>query len=346
MGMSLKRGLASLLLASVMLFTNSSQAKELPSFSGTNQYYLFYKSHNMVDKVFADSQSLGLTVIRTWAFCEGASHDGYCFQPRPYEYHEPTFKQLDYAIAKAGQSGIKLILTLANNWSDFGGIPQYLNWYGLNNHDDFYRDQRVKDTYKAYIKQVINRVNTITGVPYKDDPTILAWELMNEPRSYDLPVFYAWVDEMSNYIKELDPNHLRSTGSEGAISSDVYQTHKSDAVDFISFHLYPNWWGFDRERSKQYIREHVKIAREMGKPIFLGEFGIDKQQRRSVYQEWYQILKEEKVEGVAFWLLSSEQDDGSLYPDYDGFTVYYPESSDVIDIIKGYSDYVHIKGIQ
>lgn len=33
------------------------------------------------------------------------------------------------------------------------------------------------------MQKVVTRFNTITGMTYKDDSTIMAWELMNEPRN-------------------------------------------------------------------------------------------------------------------------------------------------------------------
>ena len=36
--------------------------------------------------------------------------------------------------------------------------------------------------YKAYLKHITQRVNSINGLPYNADSTIMAWELLNEPR--------------------------------------------------------------------------------------------------------------------------------------------------------------------
>jgi mannan endo-1,4-beta-mannosidase len=43
-----------------------------------------------------------------------------------------------------------------------------------------------------------------------------------------------------------------------------------------------------------------------------------------VYQRWTDAFVSSGGTGLLYWLLSGAQDDGSLYPDYDGFTVYCP----------------------
>ena len=306
------------------------------SFSGTNQYYLFYKSHKMIDDVIESTKTLNMTVIRTWAFCEGSMHDDFCFQPSPRNYDEATFQNLDYTIYKAKKTGIRLILTLSNNWGDFGGVDQYLRWFNNYNHDDFFRNEEIKNVYKDYVKHVLNRVNTYTGVAYKDEPTIFMWELMNEPRCSDASALYRWIDEMAGYIKSIDPNHLVSTGSEGTIASDFIETHKSKNIDVASFHLYPDWWGFSEQQAIEYIEKHGDIANNiLNKPVFLGEFGLkDRQRRMPVFEKWYSTAYEHNVNGMLFWILAGKQNDGSLYPDYDGFTIWCPESGAICDSLK------------
>lgn len=65
--------------------------------------------------------------------------------------------------------------------------------------------------------------------------------------------------------------------------------------------------------------------------------------RNRVYTDWYAKLNQTNSDGAMFWLLSGRQDNGSLYPDYDNFTVYYPENSSTCTIIKNYSTTVAAK---
>ena len=333
-------------------------------FAGTNNYYLMYKSRTMVDAVLEKAAANNFDVVRTWGFLDIGNPDGSSGQKPAdgvyFQYWDGTkpayndgpdgLERMDYIVAKAGELGVKLVIPLTNNWSTFGGMDQYVRWAGGQYHDDFYRDPQVRAWYKAWISHMLNRVNTVTGVAYKDDPTIMTWELANEPRclSGDLPrspncnteTLTTWADEMSGHIKSVDPNHLVSVGDEGFYctnpSSDEWTENcgegvdtvafaKLPNVDVLSFHLYPDHWDKDAAWSEAWIKNHIRAADRIGKPVMLGEFGWqDKTTRNPVFKAWTDVALKQKIDGMLYWILSDVQDDGSLYPDYDGFTVYCP----------------------
>ena len=77
-------------------------------------------------------------------------------------------KGLDFAIAEAKKHGVYLILSLANNYNDFGGKNQYVQWarqrgQNLNSDDDFYRTDMVKAFYKSHIKVCLQSPNDSAG---------------------------------------------------------------------------------------------------------------------------------------------------------------------------------------
>ena len=49
-------------------------------------------------------------------------------------------------------------------------------------HVDFYNYESCKSMYKSFATAIITRSNTFNGKRYKDDPTIMAWSIINEPR--------------------------------------------------------------------------------------------------------------------------------------------------------------------
>ncbi|GAA0900822.1 hypothetical protein GCM10009557_76860 [Virgisporangium ochraceum] len=335
-------------------------------FAGTNNYYLMYKSPLMVDDVFADAQAARFNVLRTWGFLDIGNQDGsnsirgkadgvyfqYWDGTKPaYNDGPDGLQKLDYVLASARRHNIRLVIPLTNNWNDFGGMDQYVRWAGGSYHDDFYTNPTIKGWYKDWISHVLNRVNPLTGVAYRDDPTVMAWELGNEPRCLSAGAYprspncttatiNAWADEMSRHIKSVDRNHLVGAGDEGFFCDDPNHedwTRKCSegvdtialaslpAIDMMSFHIYPTAWGKDLPWTFEWIKRHVREANRIGKPVFWGEFGwLDKSTRNVVFKQWTDLFDAEGGDGWLYWILSGVQDDGTLYPDYDGYTVYCP----------------------
>ncbi|OGW76071.1 MAG: hypothetical protein A2Z72_01745 [Omnitrophica bacterium RBG_13_46_9] len=322
-------------------------------FSHANNYYLFYKPDYMIDEIFQDAKSLGLNTIRTWGFCDGMYKEGVSFQPMPGVYDESGFLKMDYIINKARESGMKLIIPFVNNWDDFGGINQYVEWKlgrtpTYAEHDLFYADDIIKGWYRDYVSYFLNRTNSLTGIRYKDDPTILTWELGNEPRAYtdyNGSILNPWINEMAEYIKGIDSNHLLSTGIEGwygySDGVDFVGSQSSPYIDIATFHLFPDYYNLNDAQALQWIQDRVSDAHTiLNKPVYIGEFGkmVDRdavdartqmKARDSLYTAIYNTSASIGTNGLGFWILY-----GDDYPDYDNFGVYQPADRSTCRIIK------------
>src|SRR5687768_17067272 len=140
----------------------------------------------------------GMRVVRVWAFGEGGPGDvgpladfadwprTHPFRFRPGEWNEEAFVHLDNVIAEAQRNNIRVQLCLTNWWRDTGGVAQYLRWAGIKDADDdrlpfginperamlFYTNETTRRLYREHLEKLATRRNSVTGVLYRDDPTI------------------------------------------------------------------------------------------------------------------------------------------------------------------------------
>jgi len=339
-------------------------------FFGINAYYLQSEAGDtakryIVDDVVQSANSIGVTVIRMWAFYESSSFlNPSVIRKSPYEFQESGLVALDYVLQRARERGVYLILTLSNNYSDFGGIPQYINWanhYQLNGsanhtHNDFFTNDSIKQWFKFYIELLLNRTNTINGIKYKDDSTIFSWEIMNEADNpgENSNVIKNWYEEFSSFIRSIDQNHLIATGENGYdtypnLYSDIdlmynsshflvngskgtsfYENSLLRNIDYTSFHSYPNGWGLSAKAGKTWIKDHYEIADGFNKPTLLGEFGI-KENKLSVYIDWLEDIKRSPSQSAIVWQY--------LHPDVintDGYGFNEFNSPELIELFQNY----------
>jgi mannan endo-1,4-beta-mannosidase len=340
-------------------------------FVGANNYYLAYKPHAMVDEVLEDARAMGVKVVRMWAFIDRGSLDGRVrsvdgdgtkqgiyFQAWDPVAARPIFNDgadglmgLDYALLKARQLGLKVVLVLTNNWHEFGGMDQYLAWYGLSRHSDFYVDARVRLAYKSWLWHLVTRMNGFTNRSYRDDATIFGWELANEPRGTPgTPngILTRWASEMSGYLKSIDENHLVAVGDEGFLEGGAqhWTYHAKNGVDhralsalpnidYATFHMYPEAWDAGFGWDERWIDDHLSFARELGKPTVLEEYALSVTRdalgrvsdglsaRLASYSAWNERILAHGGNAAMFWLLvGRDTERGGWYEDHDHFSVY------------------------
>jgi mannan endo-1,4-beta-mannosidase len=238
------------------------------------------------------------------------------FRDRGAGYNELLLRGIDRALAEMGKRGLTGVLYLANFWEWSGGMMTYMSWVNggdyINMGDPahpwpefadrasaFYSDARAVALYRDYVRAVVGRTNSVTGVRYRDDPTIMAWQLANEPRPggseaaarANMPAFRRWVSDTTLLIRSLDPSHLVSTGSEGLMGcvedeACVIGEHAIAGIDYLTVHIWPlNWrwiepkdvagtWDRGEAKVRASVADHVRLARQLNKPLVIEEFGF------------------------------------------------------------------------
>ncbi|KAL8694581.1 MAG: hypothetical protein Q9218_000763 [Villophora microphyllina] len=241
--------------------------------------------------------------------------------------------RLDYAISAAQTYGLKLVLPLLNNFDDLGGINTYTNVFG-GTHASFYTNTKSQAAYQNYIKFIVNR--------YKSSTAIFSWELCNEPRCSGCAssVITNWATTTSKFIKSLDPNHMVSLGDEGWLQPSFpggdgsYAYSGYEGVDFVknlaiptidygTFHMYPEQWGYNYSWGNEWITQHNAIGKAAGKPVVLEEYAAPSAALREQYMPQWQstVLSQTSVASDSLWQFATTFADG-VNP-YDGYAVYY-----------------------
>ncbi len=216
--------------------------------------------------------------------------------PGPGEFNEEAFRAYDRILQVANQTGVRVIIPLVDNWWWWGGPKEYAGFRGKSK-EEFWTDSLLIADFKKTVAFIVNRVNTYTGVPFKQDRAIFGWETGNE-----LVCPYSWTREIAAYIKSLDTNHIVIEGTNrGEISDEALNDTN---IDVLSTHTYA-------PATESILR--ITAAREKArnrKPYFVGEFGfIPAADMRRIID----TVIAKGISGIMVWSLRSHNRDGGFY---------------------------------
>lgn len=314
----------------------------------------------------------GVSNLRLMAGAEGSgalngiTRVGPPLQPQMGKFDESILDGLDLVLYEMGKRNMTAVIFFSNNWEWSGGFQQYLIWNGVISDKwlsskptwdelrdivaKFYSCEACKEGYVRQVRLVLNRKNRYTGKRYADDPTVMAWELANEPRPMRPEAnenYKRWIKETAGMIRSIDRNHLITTGHEGWIGTQdlglFEAVHNDKNIDYLTIHIWPKNWGWFRDKqmaedlskaiseTEKYIDENLAVAARLNKPMVIEEFGMPRDgqsfsvksttaARDTYYKKIFSYLGFEsngkpQIAGANFWAFggSARPIDGQIF---------------------------------
>lgn len=295
-------------------------------------------------------KSIGINNLRVLVGADGENGIKTRVEPSlqvaPGVYNDTILAGLDYFMNELRERDMTAVLYLNNSWEWSGGYSVYLQWSG---HGDavvpavdgwpaymeyvkqFPQSDSAKALFANHVNYIVSRTNRYNQIKYVDDPTIMSWQIGNEPRAFsdeNKEPFARWMADVAAQIKSLDPNHMVSSGSEGAWGCEMdmnlfEKIHADPNINYLNIHIWPYNWSWvkadslkellprAKENTKKYIDDHMVIARKYSKPIVLEEFGFprdgfsfSKEAPTTARDEYYRYV---------FDLIRQDRESGGLF---------------------------------
>jgi mannan endo-1,4-beta-mannosidase len=304
-------------------------------------------------EAFDTLSALDVTSARIWGFAPAwADIDS---MPAPGEYNDRWFEYFDRVVVEAKKRDIRLFVPLFNgnpaygpiSEEDFGvNVPGFVNWADdAQTRNDFFDSEDCWQLYAGWVERLVTNENHLTGVEYRDDPTIAMWELGNEIQHSPPRVgesIRPWIERAGAFVKELDDQTLLTTGSYGHQGRNAFVDEAGAApIDVVSIHYYPGPEHYDMPEDDVLptLRSTIEtVHSEIGKPLYVGEYnwgvGPDDSAPYEERAEWVGRLQQAfRDNGVAATNFHTVADQPRPTSYHKPATVYAPNEELTLDAI-------------
>ncbi len=123
-------------------------------------------------------------------------------------------EMLDYMIAQAKKRGMYLSFSFLNHMGHATVPNSFMNQYTeWKDRPNWIFDKTMVAKSKNYIKQLLNRVNPYTKKAYKSDPSIVTWEIINEP------TYFKYSEIKKSVASQEYENWLKISGKTDSITN-------------------------------------------------------------------------------------------------------------------------------
>jgi hypothetical protein len=241
-------------------------------------------------------------------------------------YNEDAFRALDLVLSLCHEYDVRVIvpLIISQNFGGWRGVDEFAALAGKPG-SAFWTDRGVKDDFRDLIRRVVNRRNTVSGILYRDDPAVLAWQLGNEfpswwgdrhldEKTWD-PLVTAWSCEMAAFLKQTDPRHLVMEGG-----GDRAPFIADPNIDVMSTHLYEYWNRLQgRSTDLPALARADQAACRGKKVLIIDEFGLGS--TGTIHRLMREIRKDGIAGGLLWGIRGHRRDSGFYYHNEGGTPV-------------------------